>query len=418
MDVRVSASEWGQALNLSRCILALAAEDVEASLRLEATRAWGNPTSISIYPRGGNFPSWALVTYRDDVIVVSEGVKTAGQAATLASGYTNPQAVEDSSWQVNPRLASWVTTQIMPAVRAGLVGRGGLLLGGHSMGGAGLQLAQALIASTVRLDFISCVTCGSPMVGNRAMADELDLFTSRRLQMQYDPIPCTWPSFVQGPLINVLVGPRSSNNGLGFRHNLQGVVLLADSQSVVQYQPDLIHPIAEADLTSLLVRTIRDEISEHAIESYVQWLTLKVASEPVRERQRPAPPQEFAVIPADEAITRAELRRAVDFALADRERFQIRGRVVVPNKIIFFVAKKYGERWGVKFGDVWISYGMKRRRATHMAFIGNLFLKEYLRVGVAYPETFTTQMEGWFAAAENPASGIRPVLNSNPLTLR
>jgi hypothetical protein len=60
-------------------------------------------------------------------------------------------------------------------------------------------------------------------------------------------------------------------------------------------------------------------------------------------------------------------------------------------------------------------WAMRRRRATHTAFLLNRSFKEMLRAGVVFPEAYLNQWAAIIAKANRGEDGISPAMNFNPL---
>lgn len=411
-----SATDWETCRALALIARDIYNDDWETACLSHARNSWGEPQRGEFTPRVDSTPRFILLVYADTIICVCEGTTSFVQASNLATSYLRPTVPDLVTMHVNGTAWTYAYYGMNAAITRNAVGKRNLVMAGHSLGGAIVQCCALMQKLAGTIPTITFSTFGQPAAGGRMFGNEMASIRGQRLMNNNDAICCVWPTFTQAPLLNITQGglnlfwtQQYEQCGFGFRYN-------GDATWTLAYQPILESAIAEIDLASVFWGYAEDEESPHAMKTYVANIEATIAS--IVPGQNPAPFQGLPPKPPEEP-QRQRVRGQLPIiqrALIERRNGFRDPPPLIPKRQLF-VARKAGGYWGVTFGGAWISWGMKRRRATHTAFLGNTFMKEYIRTPLAYPNVFDASFSAFLDAAQDPSSGIVPQLHTNPLAL-
>lgn len=399
-----------QALALCRCLAFLDEPNAADLIAGVAAREWNEPGVVRMRPMDAMTPAWCSITFPSAVIVVINGVRTNEQINSIIRGYFEPP-----SHSVTPG-ASIAFTLPANAIQAmmvsdGLLGGVPCVIAGHSYGGCIAAVLAARLINPGRQGLVSYVSFGAPKPGDESFAAYVSAIPKIRLMNPRDPVPKIWPTVDEAPLAFVAQRVGVIRNAQRYVQT-NGGYEFADAGGITpSLLPSGTLRIAEVDLTNWLRALTLDEASAHRIEVYLTNLsryvdTLPVLAEAVEVKMGKA--QEAHIDPF-EAI-RVGMGKILS-AIKERGVTQSQGRANIPltQRFVAFVEARI---WGVKFAGVTIAWGIRKRRATHMAFVGNLLLREYLKTGISYPDGFTKAWQGFLEAAKTGDGGITPRLQT------
>lgn len=417
IDPSRNPSVTDQALAMCKVIEALRTDAGDDLLRSIVTQNWGRPEVLERKARDTKNPARVLISFGDTIIALYEGVSNRTQAIGMSSQYLSVTSITPPFLPAHPWVSSLCVDTMAPELAAFRPTCRNLVLGGHSMGGAIAQWLHVAVSGLTNYDRVVSGTFGSPMWGFQNQANQLNASSSTRWMLPDDPITAVWPSITEAPVMNALAG-AGGIIARRYVHCGQGLQMQPDSTFVSRYHADLSGQIAEADLINLFFSDMNQEDNAHWIANYTAWFQLEVdLLTPVQAIPEP-PPVRFRTIapPIEEAPIRQQ-NVAVQQGVRQRLRTQIGIPVAIPRSELF-IAKKRGPTWAVYFMDAEIGWGMRRRRALHLANFGNRMMMQYLRVGVAYPDAFVRAMAQFCLDAQVPATGITPTLNVDPIDVR
>jgi pimeloyl-ACP methyl ester carboxylesterase len=411
-----NATGWRAASALAECCEAIYFFSWQTDIPTIALRRWGPGARCTFIDRRNNFPRFAVIRYPDTMIIIVEGTTSREQAELITLGYLNDASFENGG-RINFFVKSAALQTNVGFIQALIDQHQNVVLAGHSIGGAIAQMMCAGYKQANTFEHCSAVSFGAPMWCDAAVAMQVTLVDTWRIMNRYDPIPSVWPTWTQAPLMNAAVGSGGRNARLyrqaGVGYQLEGNPVTW----VVRYTADLRAPIAELDLQNLYSRHANGESTEHTmdtyranVDNYLAQLDDFVAEG--RRLERPAPRPEDLPDWNDR-----QQRIFLDRQIAERLD-RLGPEVPVIERSLLFHAKKFSKWWGVTCGGEWIAWGMRRRRATHTAFLGNKLFREYLKVGLAFPKSFVNALDVFLTDAQDSDSGIRPTLNVEPLMSR
>lgn len=417
IDPTLPVSNWGQALALARACSAIYHDDWQTRLRDVAVQNWGQYLQGQFFDRNALAPRFAIFTFADSLIVVIEGTTQFPQATNVAASYVQatPALLDGIPIVAFP---GDVASQVVgPAVQRAAEGRGQIILTGHSLGGMIAEATSLFLFNRILPTDIQTATYGSGAVGGRQFGNQIANLPARRYMATNDPIPCLWPGIFEAPLLNfVTLGPSLASVAIWTQRG-GGIELQGGGRSQPATHPALASPIAEFDLAALIWGAAEGNVGAHNIDNYVALLSTIVANEPVG-----------AIMPNNGAVIAPPIpapeRRRMNATPAEVERaLKLRRDYVNPivpqiTRNNYFVAQKYAKQWGVTFRGQWISWGMRRRRATHTAFLGNRLLKEYIKVPQAFPDAFVGALQLFLVDAVAGGLGIVPQLQAGPLQIQ
>jgi hypothetical protein len=400
-----------QAKALCRCIAALAGDNVQNVIMGIAREEWGQFEQVEVFEYANKRPAMACLLYADVQIIVINGVTMREQVDEITSGYyAGPQT------GVNPvgchRFYSALANQIVAdIILPNVAGHQILVMGGHSLGGAVCNAIANLWKGLDESYVASFCSFGSPKPGNATFAAMTARSTSVRHMNGGDPVPLAFPDSNQAPIIQLATVASTQRNIGAFVQPAEGIQWTNGNTYIPAVFPVQQTGITAIDFASWLLTVENDVISPHRVQVYLGNLVAYCGTFPTN---MPAP----TVIGGD-----AETPKIIDPSLSNTMATAVTNAIQVRSSSLNvsttfvppeqeFVAVKSGKKWGVQFRGEWVTWCNTRKRASHLAAVGNNFLREYLKAGIAYPDTLTDQLSDWMIDAETGQSGIVPMLQT------
>lgn len=393
--------------------LALTVDDVNQRLQLvQNVIAEIGPVTISFtsaaYP---DFPAWAAVGNAQCVYIFIAGVSLAIHAAGISVGVALPK-----SGYPNAGSNSWYTTaaqRIFDLTRASTWQTAEIRIIGHSAGGCvglnlfGIFATQAAFPSTKNL-----ISFGSPKPGNRDFQGALSSKEFTRFFLPIDPVPI-FPPGLDDVLATGTIVPsgfvRTSSDQVQPRG---GVELTGQLTFDEKPLPSLARMTPFTSLADWLLNIDQGGAGLHSIQAYEIWFhQFFAASAGGGDWDAPTAesgPQTNTPLTARRAN---QYERAVQTALALSSQNQNVQPVGVP-KVNQLVAVRIDGQWCVVFNTSIISIEATRRHAQAVARIGNMWLERVLTSALVDPNAIVSSLQGFLASAQDPTSGITPLLST------
>lgn len=398
-----------QSRALCRVVASLSGPNWSADAARIAVAQWGEFMFTASREVENRCPRWILFTYPNSVIVCMNGTTTAEQGAALVLGYLLGPDNSELALGVNRTLALMGETSLFDVLEEQQRGKEHCIFGGHSLGGAVLMFQALRQWRRSRQCNVSIATFGSPKPGGLNFSLAFREIPCVRYMTRGDPVPLVFPNPTQAPLANVLFTYTESTNVSRFVQVDGGTQFTSTGGLEARDIPSDPPVITELSLGSWLATLAADAQNAHSMTNYLGNMEAYCATLP------PEAPILPPIAPAERRgheQTRRELvaqQVEVGRALVAQRDTPGQAPPLVP-RYQAFRAEKAGTLWGVTFRGQWIAWAMRRKRATHMAFLGNRFLKEMLKVGIFYPDEYTLEYENWMRDAAQGGHGITPRL--------
>jgi len=407
---------FAQAKALAEIIEGLTMNQTDQGMLALITSAWGAPQRFTQARRDNTYPARVYIQYPGVSIACYEGVQSNNQAIRMGSGYATAGILVPPFQSGHPFIAQLCVNALATELANTLPRQQYLTLAGHSMGGCIAQClgSGANLAGT--WGRVRASSYGSPSWCYGADLAILEQLTAPRWMLEADVIPKIWPRIEEGPVMNAAAG-AGYLLARRYQQSAQGIYLQNDG--TVQYvnRPPIGGQIAEVDVATLIQNVNNDVFNPHWISSYIDWFQTNGQEMVPGARVRGQVPEVIVEdVPIPDHIPARALQPMLKPALRDRHRDQYGPPIVVPKQVIFRAVKD-GQSWGVQCVGTWCMWAMKRRRATHTAFLLNRAFKEMLRAGIVYPDAMLSVLSDVMTLANEGGAGISPRMNFEPLNV-
>jgi len=78
-----------------------------------------------------------------------------------------------------------------------------------------------------------------------------------------------------------------------------------------------------------------------------------------------------------------------------------------------FTARRNGASWAVYLRGEYFATGPTRRRARHLASVGNIFLRHLQPIGIVDTNALSSALDLYLADATDPTSAFKPTMRTN-----
>lgn len=359
-------------------------------------------------PASRDNPAWYIGGNQNYAVFFGAGASEVSQGDSLLSGYGRGNAQAPTTG-INSYLTSMVRTLAGTIGIRPLIGSDKILFAGHSLGGAMALAAHAFIKAANFTGRRKAITFGSPRTGDDNFLTLMEGEEVTRWMNDDDPVPLIPPLLTQVPTLALAYPFQAFVNWSFQRHAQGGLEIKADSTMTERLLPSAAVINPGTSLAAWLIELATDAIGSHSVATYHARLKGIPEGLPVRQRRRPdelppEPPRQ-----QEPHVVREEVRLAVD-RIIRRGNAQNQGPIILPPRQIFRNVSRDG-KWYCVFGDIVISYGPTRRKSGLLAQRGNAFLRKLQRQSVVDPTALVHAWVSYLIAAQDPASGIRPVLS-------
>jgi pimeloyl-ACP methyl ester carboxylesterase len=279
---------------------------------------------------------------------------------------------------------------------------------GHSLGGAIAIGAMAQARQQVPNDNAFAITFGSPKPGPVPFANLVYRSECVRWMNDDDPVSHIPPRHNESNLYWALLPPGARSQVLQYVQPAGGIVLKADGNVETLNEPVISNLGLGISLPAWLLALATDSQSSHSMQTYVNRLNRRAAL------FTGAAPNLVTTRHAERAehISQTALRLEAERAAAElRASMRPAGEttVVIP-ELWQFVAKKRGALWCVDFREQQVFVGPNRRRARHIARLGNVWLEALQRMGQVDITGLLKTFDIYLGDASDPTSGFRPTM--------
>jgi hypothetical protein len=339
-------------------------------------------------------------------VILIDGAKTSRQVLNLCNGYSQTgstfsfqgrnQWLRDFGLQVS-RNATSQALFLRPNRQ---------LIVGYSAGGAAALWVAKHQQSDTTFNQCRILTFGAPRSMSLPDLESIRVFESCRWMNDTDPIPLVPPRFDSAPLLALGIGVNASLVNGTYVHKNPGLSLAPDGVATFTTLP----LVASADVTGSLANWYfskeGDPNNTHAILEYEIRLT--------RRMQLQVPPPVIAAPerrpePAQNAPSREvrQVNRHTESQVAHAASTQNATPTVVQAPALFR-AVRFNRVWCVAFGDQLFAYSGNKKRARHLARVGNDMIRSLPKQAVVDPNAFLEQFTAYMNAAVLPGGPSTP----------
>lgn len=354
-------------------------------------------------------PARVYVAWVDLTLVLYGGVN-ALQHATRYTDALNVNMDFSDLGGVNPWLNVTAYDDFLHIKNTRPLNNARVVIAGHSIGGAtGIVLAAHLHVDT-SLRSVSVITFGSPRPGPDFFTRGLATIDLARWMTTHDPVPQVPPRQNQAPLWFALLNNRERLNANRYVQPHGGLVI--DSDGSVQ---DLdVPPVAEfatlqGNLGAWILLSWGGEETVHGLPTYQRRLFLR--------SQEPVPPvfqggTTHSGLPnVLEPIQMRRDARIVIGQIREASGSGTSGQVVIP-ELEPYTAGKLGGLWCLFLRGQLIGVAPTRKRARHIASLGNQFLRILQVFGRVDADAYVAAYQLYLSDASDPLGGFKPVMRT------
>jgi hypothetical protein len=351
----------------------------------------------------------AVVRWVDTMLILIQGVTHIDQA----SAYTNAIVADPEPTEFGG-LNDYINTEVSSVKSSlDLISHPSplrYLLAGHSLGGTvasvlGEQLRRSRFPASV-----SAVSFGAPRPGPIGTSIELGSLDLTRWMNVDDPVPCLPPNATQATFLHLLLSSRESRLYGAMRHPIGGIELAADGTAEPRAAPSNFNTGLTLSVMGWLTGSLQNNATPHSMHAYEERLAQRIALQPAVPDEEPGAAQPER----GHARNPGEIRRAIATAENKfREQSRLRNLDPVhipPDKA--FSLQRVGPVYGCALGGVLFSVAPTRRRARHLARLGNDFLDRLQLEGIVDAQVLADLWIKYLMAAADPSGGFTPPMNS------
>ena len=279
---------------------------------------------------------------------------------------------------------------------------------GHSLGGAIGVAAMAQARQQVPSDNAYSISFGAPKPGPVPFAHLVYRSECVRWMNDDDPVSHIPPRHNEANLYWATLPPSARSQVLQYVQPAGGIVLKADGNVETLNEPVISDIGLGISLPAWLLSIATNTQSPHSMQTYANRLNRRAAlytgAAPNLVTTRHAERAEHI----SQTALRLEAERA---AAALRASMRPAGEttVVIP-ELWQFVAKKRGVLWCVDFREQQVFVGPNRRRARHIARLGNVWLEALQRMGQVDIPGLLKTFDVYLSDASDPTSGFKPTM--------
>lgn len=394
---------------LARYVTFLRTPDPFGQLEFIFRQAWGVPAACNFFPKTGSTPAFFRATLGADTVVLIDGISAGDQArfvmngyeGTIQSGVNNPENQTFMGW------ASDIVSRLDPF---GVLAGDNLTLVGWSAGGAvAAIIAASMVSRSPRPNHVRLVSFGAPRCGNAQIAGQVRAACTASRYMRFDdPIPNFPPRSGTFTWIPFAVGLRSSIRFSNFVHHFGGLLVNSAGGISEALLPDMGDITARVALDAFWNGLDADAFSSHSLTKYADLISTVDDYRPARTLSAYAPSEH--TLNAEGPVVARQERASVNLV----RDLQASQDAIKPNLPPSRVAKavRTGHVWYVVFGDTPVAMTPNKRRARRIVRLLNEFLILNCKAAFVDPVAFVSQFQAWYIAAQDPASLIRPTMNT------
>jgi hypothetical protein len=285
-----------------------------------------------------------------------------------------------------------------------------IYLTGYSAGGAIACYMSTLFPSELPRQAIYVSTFGSPKPGGRDFAASVNGYTIARWMNFDDPVPLVPPTL--GAWVRITAGISvAQNRTLASYRQTDGGLNVTDAAVITPAVGPSAVNLQPSDAVGRWLNALQTlPSSGHSLNQYLARINLAVTNRTV--------PASGGFTGGDDDPTPEPTRRQVikvyDAAQAGVIAFAQPGgeaQVVIPQGQSFY-AQRDGRIWNVYFGGQQVASAPFKKRAHHLARVGNDFLKSLQIEGQVRTDTLAGLFQLYLDEASKGGNGFDPPMNA------
>lgn len=409
MSIQAAAANPELGWYMARLIPLLRNADPRNDISIRLRPFMGEDFRDAFYPGTADYTNMYLGFDRHLAVAILDGVEDNIQAAGLVAGYRHTDGLLSlngrNDWLVNASrvLFGNITN------RFALFGTPDLLVVGYSAGGAIGTWILKRYTEAFGMRFQRLITFGSPRAMNpddRAAITRCDIC---RWMVDADPIPLLPPRAEDAPLLFLsFTLPQAITYGT-FVHTLGGISINSAGQPLESILPPIAAMDVIGNLTSWFFGVERSPDNPHWIGNYEDRLEiLKRQAEAAASVAGGGSDDEPTANAPRRQLTRAQQATMSQVARVSSEQNVNAVAIAAPS---LFKAVRFGRVWSVEFAGQLFAFSGNKKRARHLARVGNELLRSFPKQAVMDPESFLSTMTQYFNAAILPGGPSNPPIN-------
>jgi Lipase (class 3) len=405
-----SARIPGNSLFLAKCIALLRQPMPEDLIRQAVANEFNFAASTAFVPGDDVSSACCWVKCLDYLFLFCDGIANFGQGSGTWNGYTGGITAD----RTNPTndyfnsAAAKIQAAMSPYFNSEVNNR---VFCGWSLGGCeAMQVAlNGILQGLWGMPDIA--TFGSPRFGCTAICRNFDARRIVRWMTDTDPVTLLPPRVGDMPILPAIYGVNATIRMGNFVHAPGGVAIDVNGNMANAETAPLAPSAFPLQIGSWLIGADASDGSPHFIGTYASRLQLWMDNHPPNN----PPTRGFEPIEKTGQVSGATLSqqaRAQETALFVNAAIQEQAVQAVPPDLLF-KAVRINRLWYVTMGGSVVSIAPNKRRARGFANAGNDFLRRTLREGYVDTDQLTNSMRGWLTAAQDPTSGITPLISAS-----
>lgn len=410
MDFSLPAYSPDLALDLARLLVRLRnASDAVPVLDLAEE---GRPGIVNHYLSlaGPTIPGWMIIRWADAALVLVDGTTQAQQALSMLAILNEP--IDYSQLSGVNRYYRQVAELIFARMAdIGVYSGMRLVCAGHSLGGPICYCVSRIAESLPWRTNNYAITFGAPRPGPETFARSVQVMSMVRWMNAGDPVPQVPPRQNQAPLFFTTLSQTGRLNANRYVHPHGGILLETNGSVEDVIEENVASINLTLSLGSWLVSLATDNPTAHNMNEYVTRLVTRIATlGPTRPADTGSPDRGHRVRDSSR-----EIQRQVEETLAilnGQTREGNIGEVVIPAEQAF-TAHRNGDVWQVYLTGTYFATGPTRRRARHLAALGNVFLRKLQTEGVVDTTALVGAFQTYLQEATDPTGRFHPTMRTN-----
>ncbi len=409
MDLHQSLAIPHNSLFLAQQIGNLRQPSPDTLIRDAVSAAIGLPALTTFVPGDDISTAACWVKSGDTLLLLADGIASSGQGIGTWNGYVGGP-LDSFRSPVNDWFAGGAAKMLGMLPLSYLTDTRNFVFAGWSAGGCEAMAAAIAGYDRQLFTFPRLATFGSPRFGNEVQANRFHPSYLTRWMNDTDPVTLVPPRVGDMPILPAVVGINGTIRLGNFVHAPGGAVL--DPSGNIA--PGEIAPLAPGAfplaIGAWLVGGDAAAGSPHHIGTYVTRLQLWIDAHPDN-----ASPVRIHT-PAEPTGQSARNQLSREQAAQETMLFvNASAQEQAPQKIpdaFRFKAFRIGRLWYVSLNGNVVCIAPGKRRARGFANAGNDFFARSLREGYVDTDQLVATMQEWLAAAQDPSSGITPLISN------
>lgn len=407
MDLSRPVNSVALALDLAQLIDMLATPGQVPTMAASLGAATGAPVSAHYYPATDINPAAWFATSGNYGLMIVAGCSSLSHASQTMDGYRGGIGASQTL-PVNQYFLDLAETFAQAAEADGVFARPTLIMAGHSLGGAVLEVMSSKVFIGAALARAKLVTFGAPKMGNPTDAQFLNQIAVARWFGSDDPVPILPPT--ADDTLGVLAAyPPATVRRFGYFVHPSGGLQIGSDLSITEAEAPADASInVVGSLAGWLLAVDGSSASGHHIRTYAARFGALLQRYPNRAM---APKGAPATDPANQGprlLNQQQANVARQLAAVQAEQNATKPRM--PQAWHARAVRLSRHVWVVELNGETMVTTTRRRTAQGLAAAMNDMLDRMTRAGIANTDAISNAIRDFMGAAKDPMSGIEPQL--------